>query len=608
MAAKDISKTLVLKDGVSATLKKIIGGTVEYKKRLKELKDQGTATWESIKTGVGAAAAAAGVASTAMVGMGIKANSSAEMAEKSFDILLGSAGAAKKMVSDLQVLATSSPFEFAGLQDAAKTLLGMGFAGQQVVPLMHSLGNAVAAVGGNTDTMKGIALAMGQIQAKGKLSSEEVNQLAERGVPVWSLLAKEMGKTPAELMKLAEQGKLLSNQVLPMLVTGLNKRFAGSMQEMSSTFEYTVANIRETATLGLGQVTKSLFGEIKNDLKGVQALMASDAAGQWGARFSSALVSIYNGTKAVAGAIWTVSSFVANNWSVIGPIVYGITGALAIYKTSLIAATLWTALFGKESTFTAAKTALMGTAALVTSGQIGIMTAAQRLFNLALTANPIGMVITAIGLLITAGVYLVQNWDTVKAKGKEVWNVVVGAAEWAVNENIKFANLLLSTFKFAWDSIKFGAVNMWNAIVSSAQWGVQNMLTPLNAAIEAVGGQKINVNFGAAKFADAVAPTWDSKMNVIPQVDFGRAKFSNNIDDIAIARKEQQDARASRDRKLADALNANTAALAFNTDATAGNTDATKKNTNARLKDDMSSMDLADSLLARIERHVWATG
>ncbi|MFH5181156.1 tape measure protein [Paenibacillus sp. TAB 01] len=46
--------------------------------------------------------------------------------------------------------------------------------------MLHSLGDAVAAVGGDTEQMKGIALAIGQIQSKGKLSAEEVNQLAER--------------------------------------------------------------------------------------------------------------------------------------------------------------------------------------------------------------------------------------------------------------------------------------------------------------------------------------------------------------------------------------------------------------------------------------------
>lgn len=42
-------------------------------------------------------------------------------------------------------------------------------------------------------------------------------------------------------------------------------------------------------------------------------------------------------------------------------------------------------------------------------------------FNAALRANPIGMVVTAIGLLVAGGVALYRNWDTVKLKAGELW-------------------------------------------------------------------------------------------------------------------------------------------------------------------------------------------
>ncbi len=45
-------------------------------------------------------------------------------------------------------------------------------------------------------------------------------------------------------------------------------------------------------------------------------------------------------------------------------------------------------------------------------------------FNAALRANPIGMVVTGISLLIAAGVYLYQNWDTVKTKAIALWQVI----------------------------------------------------------------------------------------------------------------------------------------------------------------------------------------
>ncbi|MED1850353.1 tape measure protein [Brevibacillus borstelensis] len=610
MAAKDISKTLVLKDGVTGTLKKAIGGTVEYKRHLRDLQQVGAKAWDRIKTGAMATATAMGAAATAMTGIGIRVNASLETAEQSFSILLNSAEAAKQMVSDLQRQAERSPFEFAGLQKSAKTLLGMGFAGQQVIPIMQILGDAVAATGGNTEQLEGIALALGQIQAKGKLSAEEVNQLAERGIPVWQMLSQEMGKTPAELMKLAEQGKLLSGQVLPLLFTGLEKRFGGSMQKMSDTFEYTVANIKESGARQLANITSPLFEAIKEDLRGIQSFLDSDRAAEWGARFSQGIMAVYTGAKATAETIWSISSFISENWSVIGPIVYGVAGAFVAHKIAVYGSTIAIKLFGKESTFAAVKTQIMGTAALVASGQVGILRGSVLLLNAAFRANPIGFVITLLGMLVTAGIYVVQNWETVKQKGKELWNVTVDAAEWGVNKYIDYANFMIRGYKYAWDVIKFGAVSMWNGIVTAAEWGARNMLEPLNAALEAVGGKRIDVDFGAAKFSEAAAPTWDNSYNPIPQVSLRSWKASTSVNEIEQARKEQQEARKAqveRDKRLADALDANTAALTFNTDATAGNTAATDKNTKARLRDDLSPMDLADSLLGRIERHIWAT-
>lgn len=53
-----------------------------------------------------------------------------------------------------------------------------------------------------------------------------------------------------------------------------------------------------------------------------------------------------------------------------------------------------------------------------------VSTIATQGFNAALKANPIGMVATAIGLLVAGGVLLYQNWETVKTKAIALWQVI----------------------------------------------------------------------------------------------------------------------------------------------------------------------------------------
>ncbi|MED4570314.1 phage tail tape measure protein [Brevibacillus agri] len=64
----------------------------------------------------------------------------------------------------------------------------------------------------------------------------------------------------------------------------------------------------------------------------------------------------------------------------------------------------------------------------------GKMTIAQRLLNLTMSLNPIGLIITGMGLLVAAGVYLYNNWDTVREKGSLLWDTLTrGASEMGVN-------------------------------------------------------------------------------------------------------------------------------------------------------------------------------
>jgi len=614
LSAGVVSKTMVLRDGVSSPLNKINRGTVEYKKSLRELKEVANSAWSGIKTGAITAATAFGTVGAGVVGLGLKTNAVLETAGKSFDILLGSTEKANQMVSDLQSLAAKSPFEFSGLQDAAKTMIGMGFAGNQVIPMLHSLGDAVAAVGGDTEQMKGIALAIGQIQSKGKLSAEEVNQLAERGIPAWQLLSKEMGKSTAEVMKLAENGELLSDQVIPTLMKGLNDRFGGSMEKMSDTFTYTIANIKETATMGLAGVTKPLFEEIRKDLQGVQGALSGDSARTWGEQFSGALMSVYSGAKAVAGVLFSITDFVVNHWGTIGPIVYGVTAAFAAYGVGLLAVRAWT---------------------LATTAATWLMATAQLGLGAAIRANPIGFLLTLLGLLVAAGTYVIQNWEQVKLYGMSLWNSVVGAAQWAVNHYINFANFMLQVYKFAWDSIEFAGKSIWNGIISAGEAGVNGVISLINHMVDQAtegintlirGTNKVSnklgfgdvmkevsfgrlnkVNFDGVK-ATVEKPKWDSDFKVIPQVDFSGAKFSEDsiMAQTQKAQAERNKKNAEKDKQVTSSMDGLADALNQNTNAVGANTSATKDNT-AKLKDNSSPLDISDSLLSRIERHLYAT-
>lgn len=198
---------------------------------------------------VAAGLAAAGIAS-------IKLAADLEQSRVAFTTLLGSAEKADAFLKDLAKFAASTPFEFVGLQDSARRLLAFGFAAQDIIPLMNGIGNAVAGLGGGKEQIDRVTLALGQMQAKGKVSAEEMNQLAELGIPAWRFIASAIGVSIPEAMKRAEKGAIDSTTAINALINGMNEKFPGMMEKQSKTINGVFSNLVDGATR-----TATLIGE-----------------------------------------------------------------------------------------------------------------------------------------------------------------------------------------------------------------------------------------------------------------------------------------------------------------------------------------------------------
>ena len=111
------------------------------------------------------------------------------------------------------------------------------------------------------------------------------------------------------------------------------------------------------------------------------------------------------------------------------PILAGITvlGPLMILLSTSVGANAvaWVA---NAVALIASKVAMAASVAITTA-----LTVAQWLLNAAMTANPIALVIIAIGALIAAGVLLWKNWDIVKAKVLDAWAAIKTAIRTAID-------------------------------------------------------------------------------------------------------------------------------------------------------------------------------
>lgn len=231
----------------------------------------GIGTWGS-KLGTLAKGALVGLgASITAIGVkagktGLEFNAMMEQSEIAWTTLLGSADKAKKTINDLVELGARTPFEFEGLDKSAKLLNMAGFEGEKLKETLIAVGDAVSAIGGGQDVLEGVSMALFQMSAKGKASAEEMNQLAERGIPAWQILSETMGKPIPELMKMSEQSKLMADQVIPALVEGMGDRFGGAMEKQSQTFDGLMSTLMDNLKTFSAMLTKDIFDKIKTFL------------------------------------------------------------------------------------------------------------------------------------------------------------------------------------------------------------------------------------------------------------------------------------------------------------------------------------------------------
>lgn len=249
-----------------------------------------------------------GLAITGIGAASVKAAADMEQTRKAFITLLKDATLAKDFLAELETFAANTPFELPGLLQASKKMLAFGFTAQQVIPVLTAVGDSAAALGMGQDGIDRLTIAIGQMQAKGKVSAEEMLQLAEAGVPAWQMLADAMGTSIPQAMKMAEKGTIDSATGIQAIISGMNSKFGGMMQEQSSTINGMLSNIQDS----IGQTMVVIGDEITEGLDLKPALKeAQDDLSDFAAKVKSSGIAeaIRDTVPPAAGA--TIAAFAA---------------------------------------------------------------------------------------------------------------------------------------------------------------------------------------------------------------------------------------------------------------------------------------------------------
>jgi tape measure domain-containing protein len=196
-------------------------------------------------------------------------NNEMQTSQVAFETLLGSVKEAKLFKQAVADMAVETPFDFAGVEMGAKRFMALGFSAEEVIPILRTVGDATAALGGDQSMLEGMALALGQIRTKGKVMSEELRQLAERGIPAYQILQEELGLTGEEVANIGDLA-IDSNTAIAALLSGMEKRFGGLMERLENTTPGAFAAIRDNLLLLGNEFFLPVFQRVNEILVGIK--------------------------------------------------------------------------------------------------------------------------------------------------------------------------------------------------------------------------------------------------------------------------------------------------------------------------------------------------
>lgn len=381
-----------------------------------------------------------------------------EQAQVSFEVLLGSAEAADKMISQFKEDAAKTPYEFTDLQDAGKVLLNFGITADKVRPTLMMLGDIA---GGNSQKFQQLALVMGQVSSAGKLQGQDLLQLINAGFNPLQEISRTTGKSMADLRKEMEDGKISYAMVEGAFrsATSEGGRFYKMMEKQSLTLGGLMSTLSDNINQGLASFANSgLFQNIKKVIQDIgktiednkQTITSTiNAVGSVIAFLFRSVVDYYKFLIGFYRFLW--------DWK---PLILGIAAAVGVLTVAINAGTIVS-----MAQTVALKAMYLWDNLVIKAKQI--WTGVQWALNAAMSANPIALVIAGIVALV-AVIYTViektigwgKAWAYIKTALEIAWMYIKAFG----NSIMGFADGLLQVLTFPWQVMYQTAAEVFGKI------------------------------------------------------------------------------------------------------------------------------------------------
>lgn len=378
---------------------------------------------------------------------------------------------------------------------------------EEVVAFADLIQKQMTIAGASTQEAANAELQLSQALGSGVLRGDELNSIFEQAPNLIQNIADYLDVPIGKIREMAADGELSADVVKAAIFSAaddINSKF----NEMPMTWGQIWQSMQNTALIAFQPVLQRL-----NDLANSEAFQTFIQGA------IEAMATLANVVLNIFELVGTVGGFIADNWSIISPIIYGVIGALAVYAAYLgIVKAIELASAAASMIHSLAMSAKIAVMAAVT-GQTMAATAAQMGYNGALYACPVVWIIMMLIALI-AIIFAVCN---AIAKMTGIANSGFGVITGGVNVVIQF-------FKNLGLTVANIALGIGNAIAALAS----NMMTAFHNAICSVQSWFYNLLSTALSVIEGIC----SALNKLPFVEFDYSGISSAADDYAAKASE----------------------------------------------------------------------
>lgn len=380
---------------------------------------------------------------------------------------------------------------------------------EEVVAFADLIQKQMTIAGASTQEAANAELQLSQALGSGVLRGDELNSIFEQAPNLIQSIADYLEVPIGQIREMASEGELSADVVKAAIFASaddINEKF----DEMPMTWAQIWQSMQNTALIAFQPVLKRL-NDIGNS-KSFQAFV--NGAIEAMATLSNIVLNVFE-------LIGTVGGFIADNWSTISPIVYGVIGALSVYTAYLgIVKGIELASAAASAVHSLAMSAKIGITAALT-GSTMAATAAQMGYNGALYACPIVWLIVMIIALIAVILVVCNAIADMTGIAQSGFGVIAGGVSVVV---AVVRNLVIGLI----NTLIIWVVNFYNMVVNfAAAFGVlfDNPVAAIKAAMLSLFNYIVSIVTKAASMLDAVFGS-----NLADAVSGFQAKIQSEID------------------------------------------------------------------------------